>query len=79
MKADLDQWLARARHDRRRGVPMSPDDIMVRWIATYGWNPEQPMDSDNVGSLFCMFAQALHTLLASDAPSVASIELKDER
>jgi hypothetical protein len=44
MKADLDQWLARARHDRRRGVPMNPDDIMVRWIVTYGWNPEQPMD-----------------------------------
>jgi hypothetical protein len=37
------------------------------------------MDSDNVGSLFCMFAQALHTLLESDAPAVASIELKDER
>ena len=52
---------------------MSPDDIMVRWIVTYGWNPEQPMDSDNVGSLFCVFAQALHALLESDPPSVASI------
>jgi hypothetical protein len=66
MKADLDQWLAQARHDRSQGMPTNPDDIVERWIAAFDWDPDHPMIPDDVGSLFCLFAHALHKLLEDD-------------